>query len=78
MTGESQLGPGPERRIETASADRPVEETVWQRLFELLYRELAASTQQALARGVTPTRLAAHLDERAALLRAHLNGPPAA
>ena len=53
-----------------------VGEATRQRLFEVLHRELAIGSRRALASGVTPQRLAAHLDERTALLRAHLGRPP--
>jgi hypothetical protein len=62
------VDPAPDAR----PAGKEIDENTRQRLFEVLHRELAASSQDALTRGVPPERLAALLDERAALLRAQI------
>ncbi len=91
MIGVRQDGPSSERRRMMASTDpsvdpapeaKPtggeVDEALRQRLFAVLHRELTTGCRQALARGITPERLAAHLDERTALLRAQTGSLPSA
>ncbi len=66
------VDPAWEKRTTEAGREAGLDEPTRQRLLAVLYRELADSTSDALARGVPQEKLAAHLAERAAVLRARI------